>query len=78
MNKEQMIAALKKMRDLEEESLPVYIQHLDNTFFLSDFKPSQRASIRKVLERLSVESRRHAVLLNSMIQKVQNAERDVY
>jgi len=78
MTKSELIERLKQLHNEEELAIPIYIKHLESTFFLSSIKRQAQEEIKEMLLTLAMESEVHARMFDATIKKVQESERDVY
>ncbi len=78
MTREELKTRLRQLRDEEERAIPIYVQHLESTFFLSSFKPEAQKKIKAMLRTLAVESEGHARMFEALLKKVEEPGRDVY
>jgi hypothetical protein len=76
--KDELLIFLKESLYREERAIPLYTRHLNSTMFLSDFSARLRGKIEDVLIKLKSESEGHAILLNSLIDKIKKSQKDVY
>jgi hypothetical protein len=78
ITKDALLILFKESLDTEERAIPLYTRHLNSTIFLSDFNAPLRGKIKDVLVKLKSESEGHAMLLNSLIDKIKKSQKDVY
>lgn len=78
MTKNELIATLKKLRNVEELAIPIYTQHLNSTFFLSGFEQDTERKIKETLLVLAKESEGHARIFKGLIKKIQESNQNVY
>ena len=78
ITKDALMARLKQLHNEEELAIPIYVKHLESTFFLSHIKPEVLEEIKSMLLTLAMESEVHARMFEAILKKVKESERDVY
>lgn len=78
IKKDELLVFLKKLRDQEERAIPIYTEHLNSAFFLSEFSKKIQNKLKETLLILNVDSRRHAQVFNEMIDRIQGSDQNVY
>lgn len=78
MKKDELLAVLKSLADVEEHAVLIYTKHLESTFFLSNFQPAIQKDIKEMLLTLALESEVHGRIFDSMMQKIKESAQDVY
>lgn len=78
MTKDELIGLFQKCLNEEERAIPLYTKHLENTFFLSDFKPEVRTRVKELLLLLKRESEFHARTYAGLIETVKESDKNVY
>ena len=73
-----MLEALKEALRIEEQAIPLYARHINNSLFLSGLEKNKRKRAEDVLNILHKESERHGAIFRSLIEKVKVSEKDVY
>ena len=78
MKKDELLTVLKKLNTEEEQAIPFYTQHIENTFFFSDFPRETQKKLKETLLILAKESEGHARIFKEIIKNVQESDQDVY
>jgi rubrerythrin len=78
IKKNKLIDSLKKCMDREEKAIPIYMQHLNNTLFLSGFKQEEQTEIINILKILSKESEGHRASFEYMLKEIEESSCNVY
>lgn len=78
MNKQELLQILEEGLKIEEEVIPIYSHHINNTLFLSGLTAQKTKTIGNLLDVLKKDSERHRQLFNEMIQRVKESSVDVY
>lgn len=77
-SKKDLVKMLRECLTLEEDAIPIYAKHIENTLFLADLKKAGRDKLKDMLNRLKMESEGHRDVFQGLIKKVEGADRDVY
>jgi rubrerythrin len=78
INRDNLIASLKKSLDAEERAVPIYSKHLNSTLFFSGLDKDFQERIKGLLSILAKESIRHEQVLRTLIKKIERSSKDVY
>lgn len=78
LTRSEMIACLKENLKIEEKALPIYSQHLQSTLFFSSFSQNDKDKIVNVIKTLQTESLGHKKVYETLIQKIEESDKDVY
>ena len=78
MTQEELISRLKQLQNEEEKAILLYIEHLESTFFLSEFSPEAQTEIKEMLLTLALESEVHGRIFEATIKKIRGSEQNVY
>ena len=76
--RQEVADALRQMLRTEEGAIPVYVQHINNSLFLSEFSAADRREIKAKLQILFVESQKHKAVIESLIRGVEEGGKNVY
>jgi rubrerythrin len=78
LTKENLINELKEALKTEESAIPLYTKHVSNTLFLADMEEEEVSKIKEILATLNSDSRKHARIYKSLINRVEGGAKDVY
>jgi len=78
MNKKELTSMLEEGLKIEEEIVPIYAMHINNTLFLSGLDKDKQDMIRDILNLLKKESEYHRAAYLNLLEKVRGDNRDVY
>jgi len=65
--REETLKLLAKTHETEEKSVPIYLRHLESAIFWAGIPAAGAERAKEVLERLARDSRRHAAVVEEMI-----------
>lgn len=77
-NKEDTIRMLNECIKIEERAVEIYTRHINNSLFFRIFSKEEISDIRRGLGTLSEDSRRHKMMFESFLAKIETEGKDVY
>ena len=78
ITKEKLMDSLNEALKTEESAIPLYSKHIGSTLFFSPFEEDKRKRIEQILNILTHDSQRHARVIEDLIDKLKNEDKDVY
>lgn len=78
ITKEKLMTHLGEALKTEENAIPLYSKHIGSTLFFSPFEEEKRKRIQEILNKLIYDSQRHARMIEDLIDKLKNGDKDVY
>lgn len=77
-SKEETIKMIGRLLKTEENAIPIYLKHITNTLFLSNFNEVDQENLKQKLNILNDDSIRHRDMLINLINKIKDSDSDVY
>lgn len=78
LTKEKLLVELNEALKTEESAIPLYTKHVSSTLFLADMEDEDISRIKEILDILNYDSRKHARIFKSLINKIEGDTKDVY
>jgi len=78
MTREELIEKIKVGVTIEKTAVPLYTRHIHSIHFLSAFKAENQGEIQKMLRNLCDESLKHKSILESLLKRIEESDKDVY
>jgi len=78
ITKEDLLKELKEALAAEEQSIPVYIKHLDSAIFWTGWEEGVLTKAKTVFTYLAQESMRHKAMVANLIERINEDKRDAF
>ena len=72
--KQRLVRLLEECIKLEEEAIPLYEQHLEDTAFFEEFPAEDVTRVKKALMTLARDSQSHKWVFESLLAKIKEGQ----
>lgn len=69
---------LKEALAAEENSIPVYMKHLDSAIFWTGWEEGVLTKAKTIFTHLAQESSRHKIMVDNLIKHINEDKRDAF
>jgi len=78
IKKEDLLKELKDALVAEEQSIPIYMKHLDSAVFWTGWDLETIAKIKTLFGTLARESGRHKIIITGLIERIKEDKRNAF
>ncbi|MDD4183706.1 MAG: hypothetical protein PHT53_07830 [Candidatus Omnitrophica bacterium] len=78
IKKEDLLKELKEALAAEENSIPVYMKHLDSAIFWTGWEDGILTKAKTIFTHLAQESSRHKIMVDNLIKHINEDKRDAF
>ncbi|MCK9573251.1 MAG: hypothetical protein M0R20_02470 [Candidatus Omnitrophica bacterium] len=78
IKKEDLLKELREALVAEEQSIPIYMKHLDSAVFWTGWDLETITKIKTLFSTLARESGRHKIIITGLIERIQEDKRNAF
>ena len=78
IKKDEIIKILEEAQIAEERSIPVYTKHMGSAVFWTGIDKEIAEEIRKILKYLAEESARHKGIVEYLLKRIREEDKDAF